>query len=439
MANDIVTLNVTQTVAPTPSTLQRTGAFISQGGTTLTAGATALLTELSDFTAIMADTGAITAMTWATEEVTVQTAAAHGITVGDTCSVTIAGATPTGYNGTFTVTSTGKNTFTFPLATSPGTVTTEGTWIPASANEVLTMATTFFSQGTAVGCYVLELGPGSAAVGVTALHTWITANPKTIYAYLVPREWDAVASFITMLGQYEATTAMTYFFVTTTISTYTNYLAAMKDVYAGVEAPAVVADPTSEFSLASDFYQWIMNKPSSTNMVCPMAFREVTDVTAYPTKGNSALFATLKAAGINWHGTGAEGGISNTIIFWGRTCDSRPATYWYSVDWVQINLKLDLANAIINGSNDPQAPLYYNQHGINQLQAVAQSTMNRGITYGLVLSPVTVSAIDFATYCSENPSDYKEGVYDGLSTTYTPSRGFESITFNVDVTDFVAS
>ena len=31
----IVTVNVTQTAAPAPSTLQQTGAFVSQGATTL--------------------------------------------------------------------------------------------------------------------------------------------------------------------------------------------------------------------------------------------------------------------------------------------------------------------------------------------------------------------------------------------------------------------
>ena len=34
----IVTVNVSQTIAPAPSTLQKTGAFISQGGTNTSAG-----------------------------------------------------------------------------------------------------------------------------------------------------------------------------------------------------------------------------------------------------------------------------------------------------------------------------------------------------------------------------------------------------------------
>ncbi len=119
--------------------------------------------------------------------------------------------------------------------------------------------------------------------------------------------------------------------------------------------------------------------------------------------------------------------------------DGNDFTYWYSVDWVQINVELDLANEVINGSNNPLAPLYYNQDGINRLQARAQATMNRGISDGLVLAPVSVAAIPFVTYVADNPSDYAAGTYNGLSVTYTPSRGFKSITFNVQVQNFPAT
>ena len=49
----IVTVNVSLLQAPTPSTLQKTGALISVGGTTESPNSTTLLTELSDLTAIL--------------------------------------------------------------------------------------------------------------------------------------------------------------------------------------------------------------------------------------------------------------------------------------------------------------------------------------------------------------------------------------------------
>ena len=111
-------------------------------------------------------------------------------------------------------------------------------------------------------------------------------------------------------------------------------------------------------------------------------------------------------------------------------------TYWYSVDWVQININRSISAAIINGSNNPINPLYYNQAGINTLQKVAQGTINSGISFGLVLAPSTVNAVTFNTYVTNNPGDYALGKYAGLSVTYTPARGFIQIIFNVNVSSF---
>ena len=218
--------------------------------------------------------------------------------------------------------------------------------------------------------------------------------------------------------------------------------------------------PNTEFTIASLAWNWTHNDPSTTNKVAPFAFKFLYGVTAFPTQGNSALLATMKAANVNWVGSGAEGGIADNIILWGTTEDGQQANYWYSVDWMQINLDLDTANAVINGSNDPINPLYYNQQGINSLQAVAVSTCKRGITYGLVLGTVTivtldgpvldenldtglytdqtvVNAVPFVTYSIENPSDYALGKYAGLSVIYTPQLGFTNIVYNVLVTELI--
>ena len=55
MTNQIVNVVVTQQVASAPNQLQQTGAFVSQGGTTLAAGTTQLLTQLSDLTSILSN------------------------------------------------------------------------------------------------------------------------------------------------------------------------------------------------------------------------------------------------------------------------------------------------------------------------------------------------------------------------------------------------
>jgi hypothetical protein len=141
-------------------------------------------------------------------------------------------------------------------------------------------------------------------------------------------------------------------------------------------------------------------------------------------------------------------------------CDGNPLNYWYSVDWMQINVDMDIAAEIINGSNNPLAPLYYTQQGVNRLEIVTQSTATRGVANGLAVGPVTayaltseaftallesgnapvgvlVNAVPFISYVGLNPADYPVGLYSGLSISYTPARGFQNIVFNVNVSNFI--
>ena len=229
---------------------------------------------------------------------------------------------------------------------------------------------------------------------------------------------------------------------------------------AGLYANAGIS--SNEFSLAAPFWNSLHYAPSTTNKVTPFEYSDVFGVTPFPLRGNSALLTTLQNAFVNVIQTGAEGGISGTILTWGTTMDGNDfASYWYSVDWVQINLDLFTANAVINGNNNPINPLYYNQPGIDVLSAVAASVMTSGITYGLVLGTVVqtsldgpvldanidsgaytdmtvVNAVPFVTYSLENPTDYKARRYAGMSVVYMPQNGFSHIVYNVAVTELIA-
>lgn len=544
MSNPIVTINVSQTIAPSPPTLQKTGAFISQGATNTSPGTKSLLKQLADLTPLLTGAKTLTSITWSGAVATATAAAPHGFVTGDTMLMTIAGETPVGYNGTFLATITGASTFTYPLASNPGSQTVAGVYTPEDVGELVAMATTFFAQGSQQAVYVLELGAGNAADGVTFLTAWIAANPEFFYAYLVPRYWDSAPSFLTMLGQFNTTTSKTYFYVTTTLQNYLNYTAQMKCAVTLIEAPgygvwpanvltalsqvagAATATtttnhgvlpgqyfqlagntpsgwngtflalagtatnnlafavpstigaesvlgtlvssqyssagvPSTEFSQAAPFWVALNYAPAPTNRVTPFNLSYLFDVTAFPTQGNASMLATIAATNVNVVGTGAQGGISSTILLGGNTMDGNPVNYWYSVDWVQINVQRNVTAALINGSNNPVNPIYYDQNGINALQQVAVSTMNSGISNGLVLFPVkpsTMNAADFKvaldaddfagftvvnadpflSYSKENPNDYATGIYNGFSIGYTPLRGFSSIVFNVTVTNFVA-
>lgn len=459
MSNNIVQVNVSVTLAPAPETLQETGAIISQGATTLANDAFSIITQPSDLTPLLKAPLALTSLAWSGGVVTATTTAniEASYATGTKFLTTIAGASPAGYNGQVIATVLSPDTFSYALAANPGSETVPGTY--TVTDELVSQIQTFFAQGQSVSVSVLELGAAVVATGVASLEAFITGTPNMFYSYLVPRNWDGISAFLTMLGLFENTTAKTYFFINTTTSTYSDYTALMKCAVTLVEAPTSVR-PISEFSVAALFWKSLSYNPSGSNKVTKFCFAFVFGVTAYPLTGNSALLASLKAANVNVIGTAAEGGLSNTMILWGTTMDGQDFTWWYSVDWIQINLDLDISNAVINGSNNPLNPLYYNQQGINVLQDVAVSAFNEAVINGMALGPtirttltpndftvqfdqgafdgeMVVNAVGFTDYTTENPSDYGIGKYAGLSGVYIPQNGFKQVIFNLDVTNIV--
>ena len=463
----IVTINVSTTNPPTPNQLQRTGAFISQGGTSLSAGTLSLLTNISSLASILSGAKSLASLTWSGSVVTGTTSAPHGLPSGQNITLIVSGVTPAAYNGVFTCAITGASTFTYALVSNPGAATvTNATVTDEDVSELNAMNTTYWANGSSNAVYVLELGAGDAAHGVTALTSFINANQNTIYSFLVPRYWDTEATFKTMVSNYTSLSSMVDFFVTTTTSTYAAWQAlAYNCIYAYVEAPAVVAlaaaGTSTEFSLAADFYNTLANNPNSATPVGPQSFRFLFGVTPYPLAGNSTILASLKAANINYAITGAEGGISNVMTVYGHMLDGNPFNYWYTTDWAQINLDLNIANEVINGSNNVINPLYYSQNGIDRLQNRAASTLRSGAAAGLILGQIltvkldaltfaanvsngvyagnaVVNAVPFTNYNTLNPNDYAIGKYAGLQAAITPARGFESIIFNLNITNFVA-
>lgn len=456
--NNIVQVNVSITNPPIPDKLQKTGAFISQGATNTSNGTLTPLTSAADLTAILAGAKTLTSLTWAAGVVTGTVSGGHGLPAGETITITVSGNTPAAYNGTFAASVTSSTQFTYPLVTNPGTNTVLGAVTPEDVAELVAMNTTFFAQGNNTAVYVMELGAGNAADGVTALNTYLVNNPNTIYSFLVPRYWDAETTFKTMVANYTAPSNKVNFFVTTTISTYSAWVNTDNDVFAMVEAPTI---PVTEFSCAAPFYTTLNWSPNSANRVPPLCFSFEYGVTPYPLKNNQTLLTQLKTANIGYIDTGAEGGLVNTLIKWGHVLSGEPFNYWYTVDWAQITLELDLANEVINGSNNNLAPLYYNQDGIDRLQNRAAKTMRNGVSYGLILGNVTIVALDpiifgqnvaagqyagqavinavpFTIYNKANPSDYMLGKYAGLQVAFTPARGFEQIIVNINVSNVVA-
>ncbi len=455
----IVTVIASLVQAPQPNTLQQTGAFVTQGGTNTAANTLTRVSNLAELQAILGPSRAITGIAWAGNVATVTTAAPHGLTVSDVLPIVIAGVTPAGYNGSFSGTVTGASTITYPLTPNPGSVTVQGTLTLGAVNELLSMGTTYFAGNGVLAVNVLELGAGVVTAGVAVLTTFLAAvqgSDVQQYAYLLPREWDNNAAFLTLANNNTAPNKMVYFFVTTVYANRAVY-AALKCVYAEVDAPAIGA---TEFSLASAFGTALKANPSSTNKVPPLSYAPSYGTTAYPLRGNQSIFQALADNNVGWIGTGQQGGISGNILFQGKMSDGNFWNLWYSVDWAQVNMNLALANEVINGSATSLNPLYYNQNGIDRLQnravQVAKQGVGAGLGNGQVVATklpvaeflsnynsglydgqIVINAEPFLPYARENPSDYGIGKYAGISCVWIPQLPFLNIFFSLQATTLI--
>ncbi|MBU9310866.1 hypothetical protein [Burkholderia multivorans] len=432
----IVNLNVTVTRAPVPSQLQRSGAIVSVGGTTLTPGTYQYCGLVSDLTAILSGSGNSTELTnmanthfaqgsaigFYVLELGAETGVDQGIGllqtwISNNPNVFYAYLVPAAWDyskdevGSVIVTNGGSGytsapTVTFSAPTSGTTAT--GTAIVQNGKVVAITITNPGSGYTAAPTVSFSGGGGTGAVA--------TAN---------------LASALNILASlYSSPTSKTYFFVTTSSTNLANY-STLKSVFAVVPSPLA---PSTEFTAAAFFYQWLVNQPGASNKLAPMAYRYLYGVTAWPAQGYNAQITTILSGYGNLVLTGAEGGISTACVFKGTLMSGDQASWWYGIDWFQIQSKQAIAAAIINGSNS-NPPLLYDQPGINSLEAVAENTGSAAVSFGCAQS-VSISATSFLQYTTQNPGDYAAGIYNGLAATVVGQNGFLTVTFNIDAVQF---
>ena len=145
-------------------------------GQTTTTGQTLVSDNEAGAVGSTAYTAATTAVTSVTTTATITTAAAHGRQVGE--SVVIAGVTPAGYNGTFTITSVpSTTTFTYTFAgTTIGTV--QGTVTAVGLNTLAAVA-------QAGANYLADLGVAYATTGLFLTNVTAAGAPPLVGQYLV--------------------------------------------------------------------------------------------------------------------------------------------------------------------------------------------------------------------------------------------------------------
>lgn len=433
----IVNLAAVLTEAPEPSQLQQSGAFVSVGGTTLTTGTYLYCGQLSTLQSVLQTSGSgnqVELNTMGTSffaqgqavgvyvlELGTQTSGAAGIEALNTWITNNPGnfyayLVPAAWDNTSEV--VGNVTVT---AGGTGYTTAPTVAFSGGGGGTGAAATATVQNGVVTAITVTNPGAGYTAaptVTLTGAGTGATATAT------LASELNIVAS------QYASPTGCTYFFVTTTVADVANY-SPNKSVYTFVPSPTATSQ---EFGAAAHFYQWLVNNPSATSPLAPMAFRFLTGVTPWPATGYASQIQTVLSAFGNINLVPPQGGITNTCIFKGMTMDGSQSSWWYGIDWYQIHVVQDLALDVINGSNE-EPPLLYDQNGINVLAGTAQSDLNTAISFGCALSG-TVTAQSFAAYTAANPANYKAGIYHGLGVNIVGQNGFLSVGITLDAIQF---
>lgn len=436
----IVNLTAVLTVAPEPSQLQQSGAFVSVGGTTLATGSYLYCAQLSALQAVLQTSGSgnqVELNTMGTTfyaqgssvgvyvlELGTQATGAAGMEalntwITDNPGIFYAYLLPAAWDNTSEVVGSA-------IVTSPGSGYTAAPTVAFSGGGGGTgaAATATIANGVVTGITITSPGSGYTSAptiafsGGSGTGAAATAN--------LASELNIVAS------EYASPTGRTYFFVTTTVANVATYQ-PNKSVYAFVPSPTA---NSQEFGAAAHFYQWLVNNPSATNQLSPMAYRFLTGVTAWPSTGYAANIQTILSAYGNINLVPPQGGITSTCIFKGTTSDGSQSSWWYGIDWYQIAVTNDLADAVINGSNE-EPPLLYDQNGINQLAGVAQRDLDTAISFGCALSG-TVTATSFSAYTKANPNNYKAGLYAGLLANVVGQNGFLTVGITLDAVEFAS-
>jgi len=435
----IVNLTAVLTVAPEPSQLQRSGAFVSVGGTTLTTGTYLFCSQLSALQAVLQTSGSGNQ----TELNTMGTTFfAQGSSVG--AYVLELGAQTSGAAGIEAlntwVTGNPGNFYAYLLpAAWDNTSEVVGSVIVSAGGTGYTTAPTvaFSGGGGGTGATATATVFNGAVTGVTITNpgSGYTAAPTVTFtgAGTGATATSNLASELNIVaGEYASPTGRTYFFITTTVANVATYQ-PNKSVYAFVPSPTATSQ---EFGAAAHFYQWLVNNPGPVSQLAPMAYRFLNGVTPWPATGTAANIQTVLSAFGNINLVPPQGGISNTCIFKGTTSDGSQSSLWYGIDFYQITVTNDLAGEVINGSNQ-EPPLLYDQNGINHLAAVAQRDLNTAISFGCALSG-TVTAATFASYTAANPANYKAGIYQGLGANIVGQNGFLTVGIQLDAIEFAS-
>jgi hypothetical protein len=127
----------------------------------------------------------ITSITFVSSTATLTTNSPHGLSTND--YVTIAGASPSQYNGTYSITVTGSSTFTYVMASTPATnATSVGTyyanlWLSIGGGATGSGGNQVFVENdkSVTSSYTITTGKNASSAGPITVNTGVTVTVPT--------------------------------------------------------------------------------------------------------------------------------------------------------------------------------------------------------------------------------------------------------------------
>lgn len=136
---------------------------------------------------------------------------------------------------------------------------------------------------------------------------------------------------------------------------------------------------------------------------------------------------------------------NNTLIMNGRCMDTRPFDYWYQWDLTAFKIETAITQLILNGVNNPNYAIRYNQNGIDTISASIVAQLNTmidfgcvtefGATYNSATNELTnigyIYAMDYYTYIAAMPENYQNEIYGGISFYLRIGRYVRQVVLNI--------
>jgi len=375
--NLITQVNVTVNRPPAPNKLQSKVCFISQGGTTTSAGVTTLITDLADLVAIIGS-----------------------------------GSPATEVTAMFTTYfAQGSNYPAYVLELGAG----------SAASRISAFSTYLTNNPNAFYVYTVPRGWDAESTYVTLVGNH-NANTDKVYFYTT----------VTLSTYASFTTKNVYKMIEASGIPSTEFTIAFRPYWVASQNPSSTNQvPPSSYSFALGVTPYpITNSQKTTFEAANLNYIGTgaeggisTDIDFHGVMANGDALNMWYS--IDWVQINEQLFISNAII---NGSNRQPPLYYNQagIDYLQRVAGQLMGNSVSYGLT----------LGSVILTKLPQAVFIANINAGKYLGNAVVNAEPFSVYTSENPGDYAIGQYNGLTCAYTPQLGFKHIVFNLNVNLF---